>query len=329
MTSSRRSRSVSSEAVLGALRESARVIRWGFVLLALLYLASGITRVGPQENALVLRFGKLQPQVHPPGLLFTWPAPIDEVIRVPVRAALELRLDAWGAPPEGTAEIAATMHPVRDGYTLTGDANVVHPRLAVRYQIVDPVAAAFSIRQRDALLEAVLYRSLARALAQTGVDAAWTSGRDEVRRDTQLLAQEELDRLDAGIQITAVEVRELLPARLVLPAFREVVSAEVEARTLRQEAEAYRAQTLPEAEASAYRIRQEATAAADSAKARAEGESSAFTALLKEYRKSPALTKARLRAETLEAVLPALRTVTILPDSPGHIWLPTTPAESK
>ncbi|MEM6672300.1 MAG: FtsH protease activity modulator HflK [Planctomycetota bacterium] len=332
MTSSRLDESLSSQTVLGALRETARFSRWGFVLLGLLYLGSGITRVAPNENALVLRFGELQPRIHPPGVLLTWPAPIDEVVRVPVRSVLELRLDAWGAPPEVDPSVApapATMHPIRDGYTLTGDANLVHPRLAVRYQIVDPVAAVLSVKERDALLEGVMYRSLAIALARSSVDAALATERDLVRQETQRLAQDELDLLGTGLQLVAVEFRELLPARRVLPAFREVVNAQVEAKTRLQEAETYRAKLLPEAEAEAYRIRQEATAESQGLVARARGEAAAFTALLEEYRKAPALTKARLHAETLEVVGEALRTVTVLPDSPGQLWLPTAPVSPR
>ncbi|MEM7167632.1 MAG: FtsH protease activity modulator HflK [Planctomycetota bacterium] len=315
------SRSLPAEAVLGALRGSSRAIRWGVTVLVLLYLASGVHRVAPNESALVLRFGKLQPQVHTPGLLFAWPPPVDEVIRVPVRSALEILLDDWGAPPEGSPAVT-TMHPVRDGYTLTGDANVVHARLSVRYQIVDPVAAVFATQQREALSEAVLYQSLARVLARTSVDAALTTDRDLVRQETQRLAQQELDRLGLGLQLAAVEFRELLPARPVLPAFQEVVSAQVEARVLSQQAESYRAETLPGAQAEAYRVRQEAMADQHDRIARAKGEAQSFKVLLAESRQSPAVTRARLWAETWEVVAPKLQTTTVLPDTPGQLWLP-------
>lgn len=315
-------RSLSAEAVLGALRGSTRLIRWGFAALVLLYLGAGITRVGPQESALVLRFGKLQPQVHPPGLLFAWPPPVDEVIRVPTRRALEARLDRWGAPAAepATTTNTPTMHPVRDGYTLTGDANIIHLRATARYQITDPVAAVFTAQPREALLDAVLYQALTRVLAGTNVDAALTTGRDAARQEAQRQAQAALDRLGLGLQLAGLEFRELLPARPVVPAFQDVISAQVEARTLTQQAESYRAETLPVAQAEAYRLRQAATAQASDRVARATGEARAFTALLAQYRQNPAVTRARLRAETLEAVAPGLRT-TVLPEAPGQLWL--------
>ncbi len=316
--------SLSAQAVLGALKESSRILRWGFGLLALLYLTSGFTRVAPHENAIVLRFGKLQPNIHSPGFLFAWPFPIDEVVRVPVRSALELRLDAWGSPGDA-AQGVTTLHPVRNGYTLTGDANIVHTRLTVRYQIVDPVAAVFSASEPEPLLEAILYQSVTSVLAHTGVDAALTSERDLMRQEIQRLAQEELNRLGMGIQLVAVEFRELLPARAVIPAFQEVVSAQVEARTISQQAESYRAEQLPAAEAEAYRVRQEAMAEAGNLVARANGEASSFLALYAEYEQTPAVTRARLRAETWELISQNVKTSMILPGSPGQLWLPTEP----
>jgi len=316
--------SLTATAVLGALRSSGRVMRWGFTALVALYLGSGVTRVGPNENALVLRLGKLQPQVHPPGLLWAWPVPVDEVIRVPVRSTLELRLDRWGAPPAGDATnaVAATMHPVRDGYTLTGDANIIHARLTARYQLTDPVAAVLTAQQRDALIEAAVYQAYAQALAAAPVDEALTTGRDAVRQEAQRLAQEALDRLGLGAQLLALELRELLPARPVLPAFQEVISAQVEARTLAQQAESYRAEMLPAAQAESYRLRQTATAAARGQVARARGEATAFKALLAEYRLNPAVTRARLRAETLDAIGPGLKTTVTPPNAPVRVWLP-------
>jgi len=246
------------------------------------------------------------------------------VVRVPVRSALELRLDAWGSPPE-TPQDVTTLHPFRNGYSLTGDANIVHARLTVRYQIVDPVAAVFSVSEPEPLLEAVLYQSLTSALAQTGVDAALTTERDLMRQEIQRLAQEKLDELEMGVQLVAVEFRELLPARAVIPAFQEVVSAQVEARTISQNAERYREEQLPAAKAEAYRIRQEAIGEATNLLARAKGEANSFEAILAEYRLTPDVTRARLRAETWEVISQNLNTSMVLPGSPGHLWLPTVP----
>src|SRR5271156_1461282 len=109
----------SAHAILAALKSSIRVLRWGMLALVLIYLGSGITVVGPEDTGLVLRFGKLLPVIHQPGLLFALPAPIDEVIRVPSKRVQEVALDAW-SPELLDPGYLQTLHPVRNPYTLTG-----------------------------------------------------------------------------------------------------------------------------------------------------------------------------------------------------------------
>ncbi|MBL8809926.1 MAG: hypothetical protein JNM43_07110 [Planctomycetaceae bacterium] len=77
---------------------SARRVYWILLGLLLLgYACSGMTRIGPNEVGLLRRFGRLVERdgktvIFPPGLMFTWPVPIDEVIRVPVRQEHVVRI---------------------------------------------------------------------------------------------------------------------------------------------------------------------------------------------------------------------------------------------
>src|SRR5215217_1893832 len=174
MLSNRRraARVASGHALFGALAATIKLLRWLLAGLVGIYLCSGITRVAPNEDALVYRLGRLQREVHPPGLCFALPPPIDRVVKIPTRTQHELFLNAW-SPDEhaavpstplasGASEMPASLlavlptantglagsappagkglHPVFDGYTLTGDANIVQARLTARYRITDPFA---------------------------------------------------------------------------------------------------------------------------------------------------------------------------------------------
>jgi len=321
---------------LTALRSSIRLLRWGLVLMVVIYLTSGITIVGSDERALVLRFGKLQPDVHGPGLLFALPRPVDEVIRVPATRVQELALDTLAAPPpidSGFEALeTATLHPVHDGYALTGDQNIVHVNFSVRYRVADPAAYALATRDRDAMLKLALETGSTAALHTIGVDDALGRGQDELRRRCLAEAQAEIERLGLGVELLGWEIVEITPARQVLPSFQEVVSAQVEARTLLEEAESYANTQRPLAEGRAYRITQSAEADAARQLARAKGETAAFTALLKSYRIDPGGTRSRLFLETIETVLPRLQINTVAPSNgaPVRVWLgprdPTEPA---
>jgi len=73
------------------------------VVMILLYLGSGITIVGPDEVALVERFGRIAGRgtaaaTHGPGMLFALPRPFDQVLRVNVKRVYEAEV-ATLVPP--------------------------------------------------------------------------------------------------------------------------------------------------------------------------------------------------------------------------------------
>lgn len=327
----------SSAAILEALKGSIAALRWGLVLLLAIYLTSGITVVKPHESALLLRFGRLQPKIYGSGLVLALPEPMDQVVKLPTQTVHELPLDAWAARDAAPAIDPATglpvpvegirLHPARDGYSLTGDTNIVQGRFSLRYLIADP-AAWFAVGEgRQALLEALGYRAAAIALATTPVDDALSGGREILQDRMLLAAQGSADALRLGLKFTAFQVRELIPTRHVLPEFEAVVSAQVDARTQVEDAKAYQAEQLPGVDAESYRIRQEAASAGRTLVARARGESASFLALLAEYRAHPALVRSRLRAETLRAVLPQVAVKSAVPLGRGdtRIFLDPTP----
>lgn len=361
----------SGRAVFGAFASSLRLLRWLLGGLVALYLCSGFTRVGPQEDALIYRLGKLQRRVHPPGLLFALPAPFDRVLRVPTRGQHETFLIDWSpgedstllsdatrAAAEPAAPVAPTLtlvtaplvavmpdsmaasigaakptdkglHPVFDGYTLTGDANLVQARFTARHRIVDPLAyvSAGSPATVAALLEAAIYDAAARALAVTPIDDALGPGQESFRDRTRALARERIDRLGLGIELVAFEVNVLTPPQAAVGAFADVTSAQVEARTSIEQARTHRAQVFPKARAEAFRLRREADAEAGQLVTRAGAEAASFTALAERHRAAPDLVERRLRAETMEAVFSQVKTTTVLPDSEGAIdlWFPSVP----
>lgn len=210
------------------------------------------------------------------------------------------------------------LHPARDGYTLTGDTNIIQGRFSLRYQIVDPVAWFDLGERRQALLESIGYRAAALALAARPVDHVLTGGREHLQDEMLTIAQSAADALHLGVKLTACQVRELIPTRQVLPAFEEVVNAQMEARTLVEDAKAYQAGQIPGAQADSYRLRQEANSYRRNLVAKAEGEGASFLALLEEYQQNPPLVRTRLRSETLSAVMPQMATKSILPAANGE-----------
>ena len=348
------------ESLLHTLRRLTPVAQWLCLVLLACYACSGIRFVGPQQNALILRLGHLQPAIHGPGLLLAWPAPIDEIVLLETGAEHTLTLDDWSprgprleqgrhmreaTPAEiaaGTAPMAGnqalpievapegdSFDPVTDGYTLTGDWNVVQGRFTLRYRIADPVAFFRHGDNATPLLTRLSRRAAALALSRSAIDRGLTDGRADLASTIRAELDAHARRLDLGLAVTAFEIRELAPPRQVAPAFEEVTNARLFARTLAENAAEYRLRHLTLAEGQASAIRRRAEGSSRQLVASARGESTAFSRFHVQYARQPALLRERLYAETVSHVMQQVHSTTVLPrgETPPSILLePNTTA---
>jgi membrane protease subunit HflK len=114
-----------------ALRLSFIILKIIMIVLVIAFLASGFKTVGPNEQALVLRFGKIQgvgeERLLGPGLHWIWPYPIDEIVRVPVESTIHLPIDSFWYHESAQERISGQtrirptdpLKPLEDGYCLT------------------------------------------------------------------------------------------------------------------------------------------------------------------------------------------------------------------
>ncbi|HEX8372102.1 MAG TPA: protease modulator HflK [Chthoniobacterales bacterium] len=347
------------EALLHTLRNLTRGAQWLCLLLLTLYAFSGIRFVGPRESALVLRLGSLQPKVHGPGLLLVWPSPVDEVIRVQTGVEHALVLDGWeprGARvvrdekavqmtgAEMTAELESKrtgngllknepevfgdyLDPVLDGYTVTGDWNILQGRFTLRYRIADPVAWFRVGSQGEALLRHLVYRSVTHALSASRIDHALTDEREKLARQIREHLVTEAARLQLGVVPTALEMRDIAPPRQVVAAFEDVISAKLFSKTLVENAEEYRLKQTAEIEGQANAVKQRSEAFASKLIASAHGESEAFRLFLAQYQKNPELVGSRLYTETVGHIMRQVNSATLLPpgSQPPQILVEPSP----
>ncbi len=82
-----------------ALASSAIFLRWTLAVLAAAYLLSGIFVVGPEEEAVVLTFGRLEEDggklARGPGIHFALPSPFQEVVRFQTRRVCEITINTF------------------------------------------------------------------------------------------------------------------------------------------------------------------------------------------------------------------------------------------
>src|SRR5438105_14941759 len=77
-----------SQALSEALRSSFAIVKVLMVVLLVVFLASGFFKVNPQEQAIILRFGKPVGEgpnaLLGPGAHWSFPFPIDEYVKVSI-----------------------------------------------------------------------------------------------------------------------------------------------------------------------------------------------------------------------------------------------------
>ncbi|MDP0500079.1 MAG: protease modulator HflK [Verrucomicrobiota bacterium JB022] len=308
---------------------------WVFLLLLGLYTASGVRTVGPSETGLLLRFGKLQPKTYEAGLVFGLPEPFDELVLVQTGAEHSLTLEAWASggkkigdpdreyqytleevsnwmaenggnmPPtrKVTVDGATMLNPIVDGYTLTGDRNILQARFTLRYRIHDPVAYFRLGERRDELIGGLLYQSATHTLAEMRIDDCLTEKRDQLIERVESGAQAKADALSLGITLTACELQELSPPRQVLAAFEDVINAQMFAKTLLENAREYQANSLTQAAGQSEAIRRRAEAYAQNLVAKSEGEAEAFRSFYAEYQEHPHAVLSRVYLDSLDYVM--------------------------
>lgn len=277
------------------------------VLVIVLYLASGIFVVAPDEQGVVRRFGKFV-RIESPGLNYHLPYPIETVVTPAVtqvkRVEIGFRTISFG-PPARYREI-----PI-EALMLTGDENIVSANAIVQYKIKDPVNYLFNIILPEQTVRSAAEASLRQVIGERKIDEALTVGKYEIQEETKRLLQILLDSYKAGILIVAVQLQDVNPPKEVQDAFKDVASAKEDKSRYINQAQGYRNDLIPKARGEAVQMTKEAEGYKIERIKKAEGDVAKFNNILTEYKKGEYITQARLYIETMEDILPNMNKVII------------------
>ena len=314
-----------TQALSDALASSFRFIRALMIILVVVFLGSGIFTVNPNEVAVILRLGKPAGSgadaILRPGIHWSFPSPIDEIVRIPVgeSRAVEATNCWYQVTPE--MEISgelppslSTLQPGVDGYALTSDGNIIHARATAKYRIADPLRYAFGFRGATNILEnalnnAVLYAAV-RHTAEESLYKDKTGFQDAVRR--RFL--QTIEKANLGIDLEPIQVQ-TFPPMYVKEAFDQVLEAEQalsEARNTSQgEAEEITRKAVGEGRALISDGITRSNMLVQTLRADAE----AFSDQLADYQRNPRLFRERLLVETMFQVLTNVNDKWLLPES--------------
>lgn len=301
----RRGQDQLKSALPGGFGQRGILIVIGLVILA--WLATGVYTVAPDEQGVVLRFGKYVDKTAP-GLHYHLPAPIETVMTPRVTVVNRVKI---GFPSEEAAARRRGPDSTREGLILTGDENIVDIEFTVFWKIRDAEQYLFNIRDPERTIEAVSESIMRSIIGRTPIQSALTEGRQSIEVQAQERIQEVLDNYGAGIEVRQVQLSRVDPPATVIDAFRDVQAAQADKERLQNEAEAYQNDIIPRARGEVAKLVQDAEAYRSEVVARAQGEASRFLSILDAYQQSKDATKQRLYLETMEQILKGMNKIVI------------------
>ena len=280
------------------------------IILGFIWLASGLYRVGPDEQGVVLRFGKFIKTTQP-GLHYHIPLPIETVETPKVTKVNRIDIGFRSERDSGFSSGGGVADVPQESLMLTGDENIVNIDFSVFWVIKDAGKFLFEIQDPEGTVKAAAETAMREVIAKSDIQPILTEGRAKIEVETQDIIQAILDEYNSGIQITQVQTQKADPPDQVIDAFRDVQAARADMERSKNEAEAYANDVIPRARGEAAKILQAAEAYKQKVVASAEGEASRFVSIYDEYAKAKEVTQERMYLETMEKVLADIEKVII------------------
>ena len=281
----------------------------GLIILVIIWVASGLYRVLPDEQGVVLRFGKFINTTQP-GLNYHFPYPVETALTPKVTKVNRMDVGFRAGSDSGFSSAGIADVP-EESLMLTGDENIVNIDFSVFWVIKDAGNFLFKIQDPQGTVKAAAETAMREVIARSDIQSILTEGRSRIEIETQEIIQDILDEYNSGIQITQVQTQKADPPDQVIDAFRDVQAARADMERSKNEAEAYANDVIPRARGEAAKILQAAEAYKKQVVARAEGEASRFISIYTEYALAKEVTQERMYLETMEKVLASIDKVII------------------
>ena len=265
------------------------------ISLCVIYLSTGFYRVGLEQQAIILRLGKIHAIVEP-GLHFKIPAPIEELVLVDIgqaRCMVKLPSIHTGAIHtkikhnrfiDQTDSISARQYmsssrnssrsdiETKSIQALTGDESIAELSFNVIWTIKDSVKFVFTARSPEDTLTIAAHSILREVIARHQLDRILTIDRDQITHEIHQELQAFMDMCDLGIHINEVQLGRIDPpadtvymeddskSYCVIDIYREVQRAKADFERSKNDAESYANYIIPEARGKAETMLNQANA---------------------------------------------------------------------
>ena len=266
------------------------------VLLAALFLSTGLTVVGPSQVAYGRLFGKVVWRDVPPGLHYLGPWPFFRIDKWPVREVKSLVNDAHYE-------------------LLAGDLNLLAIKANIQYLVEDPYTYHYRTENPEQVIMDYLKDELRTFVSVHNLDRLLNVERAELEREVQELleSERESDSAIESIDLIKVNLLDIRPTEETMNAFREISSAQDDRERIITNAQKYLVTLVPKAHGNAAYELEQAKGEAYRNITVSAAESKAIQTVSEAAREAPEVLYNMLWREKLESAL-ADKEKTIVPN---------------
>jgi membrane protease subunit HflK len=281
-------------------------VNGGVAIIALIlvvgfWLMQAVYTVQPDERGVESVFGKPKDEIAGPGLHFMfWPIETVELVNI----------------TEQQQKIGGPSGQPGEGLMLTGDQNIVNVQFSLLFSVTDPRAYLYNVAEPGKTLAQVADSVMREVVGRRPAQDIFRDNRQAIAQEVKDSIQKTIDLYHAGIAVNTISIEDVSPPKEVSSAFDEVQRAEQDEDKMIEQANQYANKVRGQANGEAAKIREDAAAYKNQTVKEAEGEAARFLSVYEQYKKAPEITRKRLYLEAMEKVLQSSKKV-ITDSQPG------------
>jgi len=296
------------------IKSSKKYVVYVVLSLFFLYLISGVFSISQSEIGIVLRCGKIVHARVMPGIHLSFPFPIDEVYKIPIKTVKRITIKDFSGDynEQSLNEVKEFLkknndlyyyQKVPEPYCITGDNNIVNVGCSLQYSISDPVKYLQYLKNSEKALHEVANNAILHSFSSINIDKALTYGKREIVNSIKERVQEKLDSIESGLSVTFVELEKVNPPVRTRQYFNDLINAKIDKKKMLSESEAYHNEKLPEANAIANEMIERAHSYSKDVTSKAEGDSERFIDIHSTYKKSRRISRKKMYLDYLKEIL--------------------------
>jgi len=262
--------------------------------------ATSFVIVDQTEQAVITTFGQYTATVGP-GLHYKWPLGIQTAHVVKTKVVQTETFGFRTIKTGVTTQYSDRKYP-EESTMLTGDLNIVDVEWIIQYRIKDARAWLFNVSDKQKTIRDISQSVLSALVGDRQILAVMGSDRTEIQDQAVIAMNEIFDTYGLGIEVTQVQLQNIVPPAGVQDAFEDVNKAIQDSNRLINEGkEAYNSE-IPKARGQADQMIEVAQGYATERVNMAKGDVARFNSVYEEYRKAPEITRKRLYYEMVNEV---------------------------